>query len=163
MKKPLFIYLLLMCFVLCLASSCKVYDKHELSQYKIQKLDNPDQEFYIIDDSNYDAVWKIEAPVLKNYAIYGNVNKLYEKEVVFLKRENKFGNRKLKNCILLHIPDQTVLKVFESDSIALDLAEVQKAEVYEINQGKTALVNSLDALIAPSGFLFLLFLLAILL
>jgi hypothetical protein len=142
------IYLLMLIASVSLLQSCAMYDKHEMPQYRIGELKNPDNRFYIIQEKDdYAKVWSLEFPAVRKSEITGIPQLLTRSEAAnVIKAKKNVSGRKSKHNVMLYVKDAN----FVSDSLVhLDYSEVQKAEVYEINQGKSALVSSMSVLGGP--------------
>jgi hypothetical protein len=142
------IYLFMLLVSVALLQSCAIYDKHEMPQYRIGELKDPENRFYIIQEKeDYAKVWSLEFPAVKKSEIVGIPLLLTRSEAAnIIKTKKNNSGRKSKHNVLLYVNDVN----FVGDTLTrLDYSEVQKAEVYEINQGKSVLISSMSVFGGP--------------
>jgi hypothetical protein len=147
MKKIIFCNMILGLF--CALQSCAVYDKHELPQYKIGTLKDVNYRFFAIDQNNkLNRVWMLENVNVKQYEVTGYIRELSGTEAEkILKSRRNYASRKVQHNVLLYINDS---KIMEDDVLVhLDYTNVQKAEVYEVNQGKSVFSSYISVLGVP--------------
>lgn len=150
-------------FVLIFAlSSCGVYEKHELAQYKIGTLKDVNYQFFAIGKKGTkDMVWALENTNVKKYEVTGYAREMSSDEFAKLTRKRKgYANRKAQYNVLLYINDPKIME--DSLLVHLDYTNVDKAEVYELNQGRSVLTTYLAVFGTPLAGLSLIGIIAVL-
>lgn len=143
--------------IVFLLSSCVFYQRYRLPENRLYVLKNEPMNYFLVDPSHpQTAVWYVSRAVLENNQLSGQITRMSAQEgaeVTYIRNRN--DARWSKNDVLFY-PDPTYVATLpDQGQFVLELENIEKIEVYELNQVKTfvaPVVAVLGLMILLAGF-----------
>ncbi len=129
----------LLFFSIFLLSSCVFYQRYRLPESRLHVLKNEPMNYFLVDPSHpQTAVWYVSRAVIEDKQLSGHITRMSAQEgaeVTYIRNRN--DAHWSKNDVLFY-PDPTYVATLpDQGQIVLELENIEKIEVYELNQVKT--------------------------
>lgn len=147
-------FLALFCPLLILLSGCIFYQRYPMAKSRLQKIENRQLTYYILDASRpYSRVWHVSEVDFQEDKLNAFLVRLGEPEAQEIATvDNNRDARYSKNEVLMYAKPKYALALADTATVTIPYDQLEKIEVYEVNHNKSVALSLLAALM-PIMFL----------